>query len=183
MSTIEVKVPDIGDFTDVPVIEIFVKPGDTVAAEDSLVSLESDKATMDVPSPAAGKVKELRVKLGDKVSEGSMLVVLEADGAGGGEARIRGSERRSAEACARGACGACGGSRSRCRAASPAAPQSRRRFPPLLRSTAKPSRARMRRRRCASSRASSVSISRASQAPGRRAASCRRTCRASSSRR
>ena len=82
MSTIEVKVPDIGDFTDVPVIEIFVKPGDTVAAEDSLVSLESDKATMDVPSPVAGKVKELRVKLGDKVSEGSMLVVLEADGAG-----------------------------------------------------------------------------------------------------
>jgi pyruvate dehydrogenase E2 component (dihydrolipoamide acetyltransferase) len=82
MSTIEVKVPDIGDFTDVPVIEIFVKPGDTVAAEDSLVSLESDKATMDVPSPAAGKVKELRVKLGDKVSEGSMLVVLEADAAG-----------------------------------------------------------------------------------------------------
>ncbi len=82
MSTIEVKVPDIGDFTDVPVIEIFVKPGDTVAAEDSLVSLESDKATMDVPSPAAGKVKELRVKLGDKVSEGSMLVVLEADGVG-----------------------------------------------------------------------------------------------------
>ena len=54
MSTIEVKVPDIGDFTDVPVIEIFVKPGDTVAAEDSLVTLESDKATMDVPSPVGG---------------------------------------------------------------------------------------------------------------------------------
>jgi pyruvate dehydrogenase E2 component (dihydrolipoamide acetyltransferase) len=82
MSTIEVKVPDIGDFTDIPIIEIFVKPGDTVAAEDSLVSLESDKATMDVPSPAAGTVKELRVKLGDKVSEGSLIVVLEADGAG-----------------------------------------------------------------------------------------------------
>ena len=82
MSTLEVKVPDIGDFTDVPVIEIFVKPGDTVAAEDSLVSLESDKATMDVPSPAAGTVKELRVKLGDKVSEGSSIVVLDVDGAG-----------------------------------------------------------------------------------------------------
>ena len=75
MSTIEVKVPDIGDFTDVPVIEIFVKPGDTVKAEDSLVTLESDKATMDVPSPVAGTVKELKVKLGDKVAEGSPILV------------------------------------------------------------------------------------------------------------
>ena len=82
MSTIEVKVPDIGDFTDIPVIEIFVKPGDAVKAEDSLITLESDKATMDVPSPAAGTVKEVRVKLGDKVSEGSSIVVLESDGAG-----------------------------------------------------------------------------------------------------
>jgi pyruvate dehydrogenase E2 component (dihydrolipoamide acetyltransferase) len=71
MSTIEVKVPDIGDFKDVPIIEVFVKPGDAVKAEDSLVTLESDKATMDVPSPAAGTVKDLKVKLGDKVSEGS----------------------------------------------------------------------------------------------------------------
>ena len=78
MSTIEVKVPDIGDFTDVPVIEIFVKPGDSVKPEDSLVTLESDKATMDVPSPVAGTVKELKVKLGDKVAEGSLIVVLEA---------------------------------------------------------------------------------------------------------
>ena len=59
MSTIEVKVPDIGDFKDVPVIEVLVKPGDTVKAEDSLVTLESDKATMDVPSPAAGTVKAI----------------------------------------------------------------------------------------------------------------------------
>ena len=64
MSTIEVKVPDIGDFKDVPIIEVFVKPGDAVKAEDSLVTLESDKATMDVPAPAAGTVKDLRVKLG-----------------------------------------------------------------------------------------------------------------------
>jgi len=78
MSTIDVKVPDIGDFKDIPVIEIFVKPGDTVSAEDSLVTLESDKATMDVPSPAAGTIKEVRVKLGDKVSEGSVLVMLES---------------------------------------------------------------------------------------------------------
>jgi len=77
MSTIEVKVPDIGDFTDIPVIEIFVKPGDSVKAEDSLITLESDKATMDVPSPAAGTVKEVKVKLGDKVSEGSPIVVVE----------------------------------------------------------------------------------------------------------
>jgi dihydrolipoamide dehydrogenase len=77
MSTIDVKVPDIGDFKDIPVIEIFVKPGDTVAAEDSLVTLESDKATMDVPSPVAGKVREVHVKLGDKVSEGTLIVVLE----------------------------------------------------------------------------------------------------------
>ena len=78
MTTIEVKVPDIGDFTDVPVIEIFVKPGDAVKAEDSLITLESDKATMDVPSPVAGTVKEVRVKVGDKVSEGSAIVVVEA---------------------------------------------------------------------------------------------------------
>ena len=81
MSTIEVKVPDIGDFKDVPVIEIFVKPGDVVAAEDSLLTLESDKATMDVPAPAAGTVREVHVKVGDKVSEGTRIVVLEAAGA------------------------------------------------------------------------------------------------------
>ena len=81
MSTIEVKVPDIGDFTDVPVIEIFVKPGDTVKAEDSLVTLESDKATMDVPAPAAGVVKELKVKLGDRISEGTVILTLESSGA------------------------------------------------------------------------------------------------------
>jgi pyruvate dehydrogenase E2 component (dihydrolipoamide acetyltransferase) len=78
MSTIEVKVPDIGDFTDVPVIEVFVKPGDAVKVDDSLVTLESDKATMDVPSTAAGTVKSVAVKVGDKVSEGSVVVVLES---------------------------------------------------------------------------------------------------------
>ena len=77
---IEVKVPDIGDFKDVPVIEVLVKPGDTVAAEDSLVTLESEKATMDVPSPAAGVVKDLKVRLGDKVSEGNLILTLEAAG-------------------------------------------------------------------------------------------------------
>ena len=83
MSTIEVKVPDIGDFKDVPVIEVFVKSGDAVKAEDSLVTLESDKATMDVPAPSAGTVKDLKVKVGDKVSEGSAILTLEsADGGG-----------------------------------------------------------------------------------------------------
>jgi len=77
-ATMEVKVPDIGDFKDIPVIEIHVKPGDVVKAEDALVTLESDKATMDVPSPAAGTVKEVKVALGDKVSEGAVIVLLEA---------------------------------------------------------------------------------------------------------
>jgi dihydrolipoamide dehydrogenase len=78
VSQIEVKVPDIGDFKDVPVIEVFVKPGDSVKPEDPLITLESDKATMDVPSPAAGTVNELKVKLGDKVSEGSAILTLYA---------------------------------------------------------------------------------------------------------
>jgi pyruvate dehydrogenase E2 component (dihydrolipoamide acetyltransferase) len=76
-SVIEVKIPDIGGYKDVPVIEVFVKPGDAVKPEDSLITLESDKATMDVPSPATGVVKELRVKVGDKVSEGSLVLTLE----------------------------------------------------------------------------------------------------------
>ena len=75
---IEVKVPDIGDFTDIPVIEILVKPGDSIKKDDSLISLESDKATMEVPSPQAGVVKELKVKLGDKVSMGAVVLLLEA---------------------------------------------------------------------------------------------------------
>jgi pyruvate dehydrogenase E2 component (dihydrolipoamide acetyltransferase) len=78
--TIEVKVPDIGDYKDVPVIEVLVKPGDTVAAETSLVTLESDKATMDIPSPAAGVVKDLKIKVGDKVGQGSLILTLETAG-------------------------------------------------------------------------------------------------------
>ncbi|GAB7548679.1 dihydrolipoyllysine-residue acetyltransferase [Cupriavidus sp. 8B] len=74
---VEVKVPDIGDYDSVPVIEVHVKPGDTINAEDALVTLESDKATMDVPSPAAGVVKEVRIKVGDNVSEGTLILILE----------------------------------------------------------------------------------------------------------
>jgi pyruvate dehydrogenase E2 component (dihydrolipoamide acetyltransferase) len=77
----EVSVPDLGDFGDVPVIEIHVAPGDVVHNEDPLVTLESDKATMDIPSPAAGTVRELRVKVGDLVSRGSALLVLDTEGA------------------------------------------------------------------------------------------------------
>jgi len=73
----EIFVPDIGDFKNVDVIEVLVKPGDTVQPEQSLISVESDKATMEIPSPAAGVVKEMRVKTGDKVSQGSPILVLE----------------------------------------------------------------------------------------------------------
>jgi pyruvate dehydrogenase E2 component (dihydrolipoamide acetyltransferase) len=119
MSTIEVKVPDIGDFTDVPVIEIFVKPGDSVKPEDSLVTLESDKATMDVPSPVAGTVRELKVKLGDKVAEGSPIVVLEAAGE---PAVAAGAPKPAAEAPA--------GQAPRAEAPAPAAPAAAAAAPP-----------------------------------------------------
>jgi pyruvate dehydrogenase E2 component (dihydrolipoamide acetyltransferase) len=82
MALVEVKVPDIGDIDEVAVIELLVKPGDTVVAEQSLITVESDKASMEIPSSAAGVVKELRVVLGDKVKEGSVVLMLEVDGAG-----------------------------------------------------------------------------------------------------
>lgn len=77
-NVLEVKVPDIGDFKDIPVIEVLVKPGDMVKAEDALMTLESDKATMDVPSPAGGVVKQIMIKIGDKVSKGTPVLVLES---------------------------------------------------------------------------------------------------------
>ncbi|WP_427313138.1 dihydrolipoyllysine-residue acetyltransferase [Cupriavidus sp. H39] len=80
-AAIEVKVPDIGDYDAVPVIEVHVKPGDTINAEDAVVTLESDKATMDVPSPQGGVVKEVKVKVGDNVSEGTLLLILEGGAA------------------------------------------------------------------------------------------------------
>jgi pyruvate/2-oxoglutarate dehydrogenase complex dihydrolipoamide acyltransferase (E2) component len=81
MSIVEVKVPDIGDFKNIPIIEILVKPGDSVSAEDPLIALESDKATMEVPAPHAGTVKEIKVKVGDKVSEGTLVLTGRAAGA------------------------------------------------------------------------------------------------------
>jgi pyruvate dehydrogenase E2 component (dihydrolipoamide acetyltransferase) len=81
MALLEVKVPDIGDFNDVAVIEVLVKPGDTIKAEQSLITVESDKASMEIPSSHAGVVKELKIKVGDKVSEGSLVLMLEGEGA------------------------------------------------------------------------------------------------------
>ena len=78
---IDIKVPDIGDYKDVPVIEVLVKAGDHVEKEQSIVVLESDKATMDVPSSHSGVVKEVKVKVGDSISEGTIVIVLEESGA------------------------------------------------------------------------------------------------------
>nr|WP_309297505.1 dihydrolipoyl dehydrogenase [Caballeronia novacaledonica] len=91
----DVKVPDIGDFKDIPVIEVHVEPGDTVEKEQSLITLESDKATMDVPSPAAGTVKEVKVKVGDNVSEGTLVLTLE-----GGDAAPAAAPQKAAPAAA-----------------------------------------------------------------------------------
>src|SRR5690349_6032318 len=83
MSLVEVKVPDIGDFKDVDVIEVNIKPGDVIEKEQSLLTLESDKASMEVPSDTAGTVKEVRIKAGDKVSQGTVIALVEAqEGAG-----------------------------------------------------------------------------------------------------
>src|SRR5512133_2596180 len=81
MALIDIKVPDIGDFDEVTVIELMVKVGDTVKAEQSLITVESDKASMEIPCSAAGVVKELRVALGDKVKEGTVVLMLEVAGA------------------------------------------------------------------------------------------------------
>ncbi|MDK4564723.1 dihydrolipoyl dehydrogenase, partial [Kingella kingae] len=81
MSLVELKVPDIGGHENVDIIAVEIKVGDTVALEDTLITLETDKATMDVPADAAGVVKELRVKVGDKISEGGVIAVIEAAGA------------------------------------------------------------------------------------------------------
>ncbi|MBO9464283.1 dihydrolipoyl dehydrogenase [Tropicibacter sp. R15_0] len=94
----EIKVPDIGDFTDVPVVAVLVAVGDSVAEEDPLIEIESDKATMEVPSPAAGVVKEIKVAEGDAVSEGSLIMVLEASGGGASEGGIEPPADAAAEA-------------------------------------------------------------------------------------
>ncbi len=89
MAGTEVKVPDIGDFKEIEVIEVLVKPGDTVAKEQSLITLESDKATMEIPSPAAGKVSQLKLKVGDKVSKDSLILLLEGEAPARAEAPVQ----------------------------------------------------------------------------------------------
>lgn len=95
-ATVEVKVPDIGDFKDVEVIELMVKPGDTIQAEQSLITVESDKASMEIPASHAGVVKEVKVKVGDKVSEGTPILVVETAGAGGAVAEVKAVEPAAA---------------------------------------------------------------------------------------
>ena len=80
MALIDIQVPDIGDFDEVAVIELLVQPGDTIKAEQSLITVESDKASMEIPSSHAGVVKELKVAIGDKVKQGSVVLVLEGEG-------------------------------------------------------------------------------------------------------
>ncbi|WP_038210246.1 dihydrolipoyllysine-residue acetyltransferase [Xenophilus azovorans] len=98
MAAVEVKVPDIGDFKDVAVIEVLVKPGDTVQAEQSLITVESDKASMEIPSSSAGVVKEVKVNVGDKVNEGSLVVILEGEGGGAAAAPSPAAEAPAAPA-------------------------------------------------------------------------------------
>ena len=81
MSSAEIKVPDIGDFKEVPIIEVHVAPGDRVGVEDPLITLESDKAAMEVPAPQAGRVTEVKVRTGDRVSQGDVILLLEPEGA------------------------------------------------------------------------------------------------------
>ena len=97
MSIVEVKVPDIGDFKEVEVIELMVKPGDTIKVDQSLVTVESDKASMEIPSSHAGVVKEIKIKVGDKVAEGSLVLMLEAaEGAAAPPQRRQPQLRRAA---------------------------------------------------------------------------------------
>ena len=94
MAAQEIRVPDIGEFTDVPVIEIHVSPGDTVAVEDPLLTLESDKATLDVPSPVAGTISALAIAVGDAVSQGTVIGTVEVAGAAGGDAPKEQADQR-----------------------------------------------------------------------------------------
>jgi pyruvate dehydrogenase E2 component (dihydrolipoamide acetyltransferase) len=96
--TIEIKVPDIGDFDGVEIIEVLVKAGDTVAAEQSIITVESDKASMEIPCPQAGVVKEMKVKIGDKVKEGTLMLILEPAGESAAAAAPKAEEAPKAEA-------------------------------------------------------------------------------------
>lgn len=98
MSLIELKVPDIGNYQNVDIIAVEIKPGDTVAVDDTLITLETDKATMDVPAETAGVIKEVKVKVGDKISEGGVIAVIEASDAKAAAAPAAPTEPQSAPA-------------------------------------------------------------------------------------
>ncbi|NDE74235.1 MAG: biotin/lipoyl-binding protein, partial [Betaproteobacteria bacterium] len=98
MAIVEIKVPDIGDFAEVIVIELLVKAGDTIKPEQSLITVESDKAAMEIPASQGGLVKELKVKLGDKVKQGSLLLLLEAEASATAPASAQDSNTNQAPA-------------------------------------------------------------------------------------
>lgn len=118
MNTIEIRVPDIGTYADVPVIEVLVKPGDSVCAEDPLITLESDKATMEVPAPSSGRVAEINIGVGDKVSAGSLILKLLPEGAAAG---IAGDSAQMADPAAAACATAPGGSAAE-QSAAPSSP-------------------------------------------------------------
>ncbi len=97
MAMVEIKVPDIGDFDEVSVIELLVAPGESVKAEQSLITVESDKASMEIPSPQAGVVKELKVAIGDKVKQGSLVLLLEPAGEAGAASPAPVAQKPTAE--------------------------------------------------------------------------------------
>ncbi len=157
MAATEVKVPNIGDFKDIPVIELLVKAGDTVQKDDSLLVLESDKATLEVPSPAAGVIAELKVKIGDKVSAGTLVALLE--GSNGAAPAVTNGNGKAKPAAAP----AAAATSAAPKAVETAAPPALRRRPSRLPLLRRPPRRRRRRRlapspmrapACAGSRAS-----------------------------
>ena len=203
--TSEVKVPDIGNYTNVPVIEVLVKAGDTVTKDQGLVTLESDKATMEVPAPFDGVVKEIKVKVGDEISEGAIVALIEAAGAAAAKSAEPAKTETSAakatsplppagEVGAQSATGEGGVQKSASPTQAPPSPQpspaSGRGGKRSVLRRSRSARTRCCRtksptpaRRCACSRANSASISAGSApAAGARAASPRKTCRISSSR-
>ena len=161
MAKIDVSVPDIGDFKDVPVIEVLVKPGDVVKVDQSLVTLESDKATMDVPSPIAGTVADVVTKVGDKVSMGVLIARIDAEDREAAPAGASAAALAKVEAAPAAAGAAAAAAARRRRRPRPRRPRPRKSRPPRLRRPALRSRispASSPGRRCVASPANSISI-------------------------
>jgi pyruvate/2-oxoglutarate dehydrogenase complex dihydrolipoamide acyltransferase (E2) component len=179
MAQIDLTVPDLGGFNEIPVIEVLVAPGDTVKKDDPLVTLESDKATMEVPASSAGTVREIKVKVGDKVSQGTVLVTVEPAAS---DAPAPPSPPPPSPAPAKDAVGIVAAEAGTAEeATSPNPPTASLRSRPLRRDRRTASRAHpyTRRRRSAGSRVSSASISGACAAAARTGASRARTSRPS----